>query len=105
LQLWRSIPIARHFRERSQESENVSEENQRKEARRENHQGQEVQPAPREADQASIEAERATITDTVEAGFKYPAINALRIAERRGYKTNVIKKDGELTRYTARRSS
>jgi hypothetical protein len=46
----------------------------------------------------------ATLTDTVEAGFKYPAVAALRIAERRGYKTNVIKKEGELTRYTARKA-
>jgi hypothetical protein len=46
----------------------------------------------------------ATITDTVEAGFKYPVMTALRMAERRGYKTNVIKKDGELTRYVARKA-
>jgi hypothetical protein len=46
----------------------------------------------------------ATLTDTVEAGFKYPAVAALRIAERRGYKTNVVKKAGELTRYTARKA-
>jgi hypothetical protein len=43
----------------------------------------------------------ATLEDTVEAGYKYPALFALRIAERRGYKVKVIKKDGELTRYVA----
>jgi hypothetical protein len=46
----------------------------------------------------------ATITDIAAAKFKYPAIQALRIAERRGYKTNVVKKAGELTRYVARRA-
>jgi hypothetical protein len=29
---------------------------------------------------------------------------ALKIAERRGYKTNVVKKAGELTRYAARKA-
>lgn len=48
----------------------------------------------------------ATMHDTVEAGFKYPAKAALKIAERRGYKINVVPKkngSGELTRYIARR--
>jgi hypothetical protein len=43
----------------------------------------------------------ATLTDTWECGYKYPAVQALRIAERHGYKTNVVKKSGELTRYVA----
>ena len=43
----------------------------------------------------------ATLTDIGAAGFKYPAIQALRIAERRGYKTSVSKKPGELTVYKA----
>jgi len=46
----------------------------------------------------------ATITDIAAAKFKYPAIQALRIAERRGYKTSVSKKPGKLTRYIAKRA-
>jgi hypothetical protein len=45
----------------------------------------------------------ATLTDIGKAGFRYPAIQALRIAERRGMKTSVVKKEGELTRYFAKR--
>jgi hypothetical protein len=37
--------------------------------------------------------------------FEYPAIMALRIAERRGYKTSAVKKPGELTRYVAKRAA
>ncbi len=40
----------------------------------------------------------------MEAGFRYPAMAALRIAERHDYKTNVIKESGELTRYVARKA-
>ena len=46
----------------------------------------------------------ATMHDTYNAGFEYPAMAALKIAERRGFKTNVIKKSGELTRYIARKA-
>jgi hypothetical protein len=46
----------------------------------------------------------ATVHDTMEAGFNYPAMAALRIAERRGYKTSVVKKPGELSQYIAKRA-
>jgi hypothetical protein len=46
----------------------------------------------------------ATITDISEAGFKYAAMAAMKIVERRGYKTSVVKKPGELTRYIAKRA-
>jgi hypothetical protein len=46
----------------------------------------------------------ATLADVVDSGFKYPAIQALRIAERRGYKTSVKKQPGELTCYFARKA-
>ena len=46
----------------------------------------------------------ATMHDTFNAGFAYPAMAALKIAERRGLKTSVIKKKGELTRYIAKRA-
>jgi hypothetical protein len=41
----------------------------------------------------------ATINGISEAGWMYSAIAALQIAERRGFKTNVVKKSGELARY------
>jgi hypothetical protein len=47
----------------------------------------------------------ATIIDITGAGFKYAAMQALRIAERRGYKTSTKKVPGELTKYIARRAS
>jgi hypothetical protein len=46
----------------------------------------------------------ATITDIQEAKFKAAAMQALKIVGRRGYKTNVVKKAGELTRYVAKRA-
>jgi hypothetical protein len=46
----------------------------------------------------------ATITDVGNAGFKYSAIAALKIAERRGYKVNVKKQPGELTCYFAKKA-
>jgi hypothetical protein len=46
----------------------------------------------------------ATINDLNEAGFKYSARQALRIAERRGLKTSAKKPDGELTRYYAKKA-
>ena len=46
----------------------------------------------------------ATINDLNEAGFKYSARQALRIAEHRGLKTSAKKPDGELTRYYARKA-
>ena len=45
----------------------------------------------------------ATINDLNEAGFKYSAMQALRIAETRGLKTSAKKPNGELTRYYAKR--
>lgn len=45
----------------------------------------------------------ATLTDTWNAGYKYPAMQALKIAERRGLKTSSSKADGEMTRYFAKR--
>ena len=47
----------------------------------------------------------ATINEIFDAGFKYSARQALRIAETRGLKTSAKKPDGEpLTRYYAKRS-
>jgi hypothetical protein len=45
----------------------------------------------------------ATMHDLWNAGFEYPAIGALKIAERRGLKTTVKKVKGELTSYIAKR--
>jgi hypothetical protein len=42
-----------------------------------------------------------TMHDTFNAGFKYPAIQALKMFEKRGYKVNVVKKAGALTVYSA----
>ena len=47
--------------------------------------------------------EGATMHDTYNAGYYYPAMSALKIAERRGLKTRVSKRPGELTRYYAKR--
>lgn len=47
----------------------------------------------------------ATMHDTWEAGFYFPAMAALKIAERRGMKVTVVprkKGSGELTRYIAK---
>jgi hypothetical protein len=44
----------------------------------------------------------ATLEDTSAAGANRPALAALRMFERRGYKTSVVKKAGEPTRYLAR---
>ncbi len=46
----------------------------------------------------------ATISDLSGAGFKYAAMAALKIAERRGLKTSTKKVPGELTRYIAKRA-
>jgi hypothetical protein len=46
----------------------------------------------------------ATMHDTWNAGFEYPAMAALKIAERRGYKISVVKKKGELSRHIAKRA-
>jgi hypothetical protein len=46
----------------------------------------------------------ATINDLNEAGFKYSARQALKIAEHRGLKTSAKKPDGELTRYDAKKA-
>lgn len=50
-----------------------------------------------------IRPDGATMHDTWNAGFVYPAMAALKIAERHGYKTRVVKRKGELTRYYAKR--
>ena len=50
-------------------------------------------------------ASGATVHDTMEAGFKAPAIAALRIVERKGYKVSSKKVPGQLTSYFAKRSS
>jgi len=47
--------------------------------------------------------EGATMHDTWNIGYYYPAMSALKIAERRGFKTRVNKRPGELTRYYAKR--
>ena len=43
----------------------------------------------------------ATMHDTFNAGFEYPAMSAVKIVERRGYKVSKKKEPGELTRYIA----
>lgn len=48
--------------------------------------------------------EGATMHDTWNAGFYFPAKVALKLAARRGLKTKVVKVKGELTRYIARRN-
>lgn len=47
--------------------------------------------------------EGATMHDTWNAGYKYPAMQALKIAERHGLKVSVKKENGEMTRYFAKR--
>jgi hypothetical protein len=46
----------------------------------------------------------ATLADIKAAKFNAAAMQALKIVQRRGYKTNVVKKAGELTRYVARKA-
>lgn len=46
--------------------------------------------------------EGATMHDTFHAGYQFPAMQALKMAERHGYKVNVKKQAGELTRYFAK---
>jgi hypothetical protein len=45
-----------------------------------------------------------TMHDTFNAGFNYPAMAAVKIVERRGYKVTKKKEAGELTRYIAKRA-
>lgn len=45
-----------------------------------------------------------TMHDTFNAGFEYPAIQALKIFERRGYKVSAKKVPGQLTVYSARKA-
>lgn len=45
----------------------------------------------------------ATVSDFTKAGYKYPAMQALKIAERRGLKVSTKKPEGELTNYYAKR--
>jgi hypothetical protein len=46
----------------------------------------------------------ATLQEIKAAKFKAAAMAALKIVERRGFKTSVVKKAGELTRYVAKRA-
>ena len=46
----------------------------------------------------------ATMHDTYNAGFEFPAMSAVKIVERRGYKVSKKKEPGELTRYIAKRA-
>jgi len=46
----------------------------------------------------------ATLAEIKAAKFNAAAMQALKIVGRRGYKTNVVKKAGELTRYVAKRA-
>jgi hypothetical protein len=46
----------------------------------------------------------ATMHDTYNAGFEYPAMAAVKIVERRGYKVSKKKEAGALTRYIAKRA-
>jgi len=46
----------------------------------------------------------ATMHDTFNAGWNYPAMAAVKIVERRGYKVSKKKEPGELTRYIAKRA-
>lgn len=45
-----------------------------------------------------------TLHDTWNAGFEYPAMQALKMFERRGYKVSAVKKPGALTVYSARKA-
>ena len=44
----------------------------------------------------------AELQELVKAGWKFSAMAALKIAERRGLKVNIIKKSGERARYAAK---
>jgi hypothetical protein len=46
----------------------------------------------------------ATLAEIKAAKFNAAAMQAIKIVERRGFKTSVVKKDGELTRYVAKRA-
>jgi CO dehydrogenase/acetyl-CoA synthase alpha subunit len=46
-----------------------------------------------------------TLTDIKNAGYAWPAMSVLKMAERNGMKTSSKKVAGELTRYFARRQS
>jgi hypothetical protein len=46
----------------------------------------------------------ADITEIKGTGFNAPCMQALKLVERRGFKTRVVKKAGELARYVAKRS-
>jgi hypothetical protein len=47
----------------------------------------------------------ATLHDLWNSGFQQPSVFALKIAERHGLKTSIVKKKGELTRYIAKRAA
>lgn len=42
-----------------------------------------------------------TVEEAQKVGFKQPTIAAIRVAARRGLKTSIVKRKGELTRYIA----
>jgi hypothetical protein len=46
----------------------------------------------------------ATIQDVSKTGFKGPTKAAMRIVENQGFKTSVVKKAGELSRYVAKKA-
>jgi hypothetical protein len=47
----------------------------------------------------------ADLHDLKGAGYKFPAVFALKLAATRGYKTSVVKKSGALARYVAKRAA
>jgi hypothetical protein len=46
----------------------------------------------------------ADLHELKKAGWKAAAMAALKLVERKGYKTNVVTKKGELARYVARKA-
>lgn len=53
--------------------------------------------------QLMLKKDGATIHDFVKAGFNQPAMAAVKAAKRRKFKTKIVHKAGELTRYQASR--
>lgn len=47
----------------------------------------------------------ATIHDLNKAGYKNAAMSAIRMAERKNYRTRIVYRKGQLTRYYAFKSS
>lgn len=63
----------------------------------------ELKPLHKKLINLFVRPQGATMHDTYNAGWEYPAMAALKIAERHGYKVTAKKVPGELTRYTAKR--